>query len=239
MPPKVIVYRNDTIDVTFDSGGTPMKFRLVYHGPIRPHNRGMDLLSHKHVIRAVFHRQLCEFWKKNDAFCNSTLSVKQFRSLPNMGFNMAEETKPLIELVRTEYSANCRGANGYEWVPLILKNYAVSCELDILLLFRGMKPGPLDNGDVDNRVKTVVDALRQPDPQTVQHLRPPRVNESPFFVLLQDDSIVSRLTVETDTLYSPRTSCSGKTDKDDRLAHAVITVTIRPFTGNLFNIFLA
>ena len=56
-------------------------------------------------------------------------------------------------------------------------------------------------------------------------------NEDPFFVLLEDDAMVTRLAVETDMLLQPTSDDAGR--QDTRL---VISVTLTPYQiiyGNL------
>jgi hypothetical protein len=60
--------------------------------------------------------------------------------------------------------------------------------------------------DVDNRLTTIFDALRMPKgPQelgagTQQGKVSPASNENPFFVLLEDDRLITHVSVTTDML---------------------------------------
>jgi len=57
----------------------------------------------------------------------------------------------------------------------------------------------------------------------------PANGETPFFCLLEDDSFITSLAVENDTLLSP--------DKVDRnYAKVVINVNIRPLYATAFNL---
>jgi hypothetical protein len=51
----------------------------------------------------------------------------------------------------------------------------------------------------------------------------PSEDEKPFYVLLEDDKLISRLTVETDTLLKPIGNEMNKSD-----ARLIITVKLRP-----------
>jgi hypothetical protein len=56
--------------------------------------------------------------------------------------------------------------------------------------------------------------------------------ENPFYVLLEDDKQVTRLSVETDTLLDPKSD-----DEDDASkVKLVITVELRPYDGTLFSL---
>ena len=52
----------------------------------------------------------------------------------------------------------------------------------------------------------------------------PQTDEDPFFVLLEDDGMVTRLAVETDTLLQPTSDKAGQQD-----ARLVISITLTPY----------
>ena len=60
----------------------------------------------------------------------------------------------------------------------------------------------------------------------------PAAGEDPFFCLLEDDSQVSHLEVETDTLLDPPTDDRS----DDSRARLVVTVELRPYYATMFNL---
>jgi hypothetical protein len=69
---------------------------------------------------------------------------------------------------------------------------------------RRQAPGQLigDGGDIDNRIKTLLGALALPPPSQQKHFE--QANSShPIHCLLQDDSLVTKLSVETDRLLRP------------------------------------
>jgi hypothetical protein len=113
-------------------------------------------------------------------------------------------------------------SNGVLFSPLITKNNHLECELDITLL-RQQSPGQLlgEGGDIDNRLKTLFDALRKPSTQEAQQAAiASRNDDDPIHCLLQDDSLVTRVGVETDRLLRPAT------EEFDLVA--IIQVTIVP-----------
>jgi hypothetical protein len=78
-------------------------------------------------------------------------------------------------------------------------------ELSIRFL-RPQAPGSLirHGGDIDNRLKTLLDALRMP--AKINELPPqakPGEDEDPYFFLLEDDTLVTSLSVRTDQLLEP------------------------------------
>jgi hypothetical protein len=89
-------------------------------------------------------------------------------------------------------------------------------------------------GDLDNRIKTLVDTLRRP--ASIQELRgneKPTAGEDPFFCLLEDDKLVTHLAVETDTLLDLPT---GSVEDDRREVKLIITVELKPNDVTMFNL---
>lgn len=123
---------------------------------------------------------------------------------------------------------------GYRFVPLVREETSLLCSLDILFLRRDIPGSVIDAGDIDNRIKTIIDALRIPRHQNelVGSDAAPGADDDPFFCLLEDDSQVSRLVVETDTLLDP--PADGNLDHSE--ARLMITVEIRPYDVTLFNL---
>jgi hypothetical protein len=78
-------------------------------------------------------------------------------------------------------------------------------------------PGNLvtSGGDIDNRLKTLLDALRVPD--VIKGMPDmPSEDEDPFFCLLEDDCLITALSVTTDTLLVPQA--------DEERQHDVVLV---------------
>ena len=75
--------------------------------------------------------------------------------------------------------------------------------------------------DLDNRVKTLIDALKIPKKRELPDKAAPDLarDEDPFYVLLEDDSLVTHLSVETDVLLDPTDPNLG--DEDSRVVIAV------------------
>ena len=61
-------------------------------------------------------------------------------------------------------------------------------------------------GDIDNRVKTLFDALRMPSLDELPKRDVPKRGEEPFYVLLEDDALVTGFSVITDRLLIPTAS---------------------------------
>jgi hypothetical protein len=104
------------------------------------------------------------------------------------------------------------------------------CGLDVLFL-RPDKPGGLWAGDIDNRIKTLIDALRIPTANEMYVERRPEQDEQPFFCLLEDDKLVTKLSIETDQLLE----FDGPNSNLNQV-RLVVTVNIRPYQMHMGNL---
>jgi hypothetical protein len=69
------------------------------------------------------------------------------------------------------------------------------------------KPGSIleSAGDIDNRIKTLIDALRIPaDGSEMKRRTDDDPDPNPRYCLLQDDALITTLKVETDRLFFTR-----------------------------------
>jgi hypothetical protein len=109
--------------------------------------------------------------------------------------------------------------------PLVRETLALQCGLKILFL-RKEPPGRVyQGGDMDNRLKTLFDALAVP--RDGQIVADPTV-EDPIFCLCEDDGLIKRIDVDTQRLLSrPNSSVHD--------VHLVIEVDVRPTESRLYN----
>jgi hypothetical protein len=113
--------------------------------------------------------------------------------------------------------------NAFNFVPLVTEELSLICGIEILFLRPDYPGAVVSSGDIDNRLKTLFDALRMPQIGQLKADAVPSENEKPFYVLLEDDKLISRLSVETDTLLEPIGDEMNKSD-----ARLIITVKLRP-----------
>lgn len=151
-----------------------MRFRLLYRGPLGSNGS----LKQKQDLRRVFHPQLARLWQQE----------------PLIGY--PKYLTPASEINDTSL---LKTVGAFTFASLVATPLRFLAELDILL-FRPSEPGCLvgHGGDLDNRLKTLLDALRVPGPQEIPKDDGPTATETPFHCLLEDDALVSRLTVETE-----------------------------------------
>ena len=182
-----------------------MEFRLIYKGklPAVSKNAKGTRVEDKHRIRKTLHPQLRELWKSD-------------RILRKHFMEFKENGRPRFESLADNY-ARC----GYRFLPLVGGPAGdEACSLDILFLRRD-QPGALieHGGDIDNRIKVLLDALRMPRKCDEVCGDSPATDEEPFFCLLTDDKIITEIRIVTDRLLT-----TLETDERIHDVHLVIHV---------------
>jgi len=155
-----------------------MNFTLVYDGDLKANGD----VKHKQEVRRVFHYQLHELWKGTP-----------FKSLISPSQSLT-----------TEIGEYC-------FFPLVSAARDEIAELQIIMLRPEPGAGHIvrQGGDIDNRLKTLFDSLRMPKNTTeLPSGDEPEKNEDPFFCLLEDDALITSLSVTTDRLLEPCESSS-------------------------------
>lgn len=152
-----------------------MKFRLYYRGPLKANGSKQD----KHEIRRKFHDQLKNLWSQKPL--------------------NPEFTRYIKEKVEPHELGIIKRIGKFRFVPLVCEALRTIADLDIIFL-RPEEPGCIvtKGGDIDNRIKTLLDALRMPKDMNEIYQDPD--SPDPFFCLLEDDALVTHLSVTTDRL---------------------------------------
>jgi hypothetical protein len=160
-----------------------MEFTLVYQGILKTNGNAKQ----KQEIRRAFHPQLKALW--------------QYPPLDTMqGLLQENPSKKNTSVIKN--------VGPFQYATLInnlLKNVA---EIEITFL-RPSLPGSLiiQGGDIDNRMKTLFDALRMPQvPTEIPAGDYPCETEKPFYCLLEDDALITKVTIQTDRLLEPTES---------------------------------
>ncbi|MFO1171900.1 MAG: hypothetical protein U1E49_13160 [Hyphomicrobiaceae bacterium] len=163
-----------------------MEFRLTYKGPLN--TQATSTKEGKQKLRRSFHPQIADLWQSIMESRGSTWNPLKFAE--NEGdVGLLEQCGPFV------------------FAPLVSQRYGwhAVAELDILFL-RPSRPGALirHGGDLDNRVKVLLDGLRQPrNADELPAGDTPSAGEEPFHCLLQDDALVTSLRVVADQLLNP------------------------------------
>jgi hypothetical protein len=182
-----------------------MEFTLIYEGILRSNGSVID----KHDIRRALHVQLKKLWNQ------LPLSEYKYR---------LKKDPPKGE------SSILKEVGHFRFAPLVTEELKLIAELSIIFL-RPEQPGQLitPGGDIDNRLKTLFDALRMPKDQSeLPNKSKPSDDENPLFCLLEDDSLITKVTVSTDRLLIDV--------EDDSHVHLLIHVLTKRILGTWGNI---
>lgn len=199
-------------DPDYPREDTDMEFRLAYKGELKSNGSP----KHKHEIRRVLHAQLKQLWS-SQPYLKGALWAH-----PQHGYHVPN--KLLRDRLAEQWARL-----GYNFVPLVTVDLSLACGLDILFLRPSMPGELMKSGDIDGRMKTLFDALRMPD--TLSELggyTAPQSDEKPFYCLLQDDKLITHLSITTDALLDP---AAGTND-----AHLIISVNLKPVNQGWHNI---
>ena len=154
-----------------------MRFVLHYRGPLRSNADAHN----KHQLRLAFHHQLATLWGQTPLrdTAEAWLGVRTTKN---------KDGAYLIRMVK-----------GRTFVPVVSAQLHTIAELRIVMLRPG-RPGQLlqHGGDIDNRLKTLFDALTIPQENQLKELAPSEQN--PVYCLLEDDWLVSAVEVRTEQL---------------------------------------
>lgn len=170
-------------------GASPVEFILSYKGPLVANGSPIE----KHRIRRLLHPQLANLWKQHPLLSDAT-SI-----LLNKGFDEGR----ILKATRVDWISENHRRGQFRFVPLVSTDLNLVCSLDIQFL-RREPPGALvrHGGDIDNRLKTLFDAMRVPDEAQVAKAAP-QEGEEPFYCLLEDDALITGFCVTTQRLLDP------------------------------------
>jgi hypothetical protein len=158
-----------------------MEFTLHYRGPLKAASQRNTRKDHKHCLRRHFHNQLKELWK-----------------LPQLAEFQDALRVPEPDVV--ERRTLLRRVGQYHFAPLVGSYFHLVACLEVVML----RPEPEGrifqrSGDIDNRLKTLLDALKVPNEPAAlpDNLAPPSPDETPFFCMLEDDSFITNVDIRT------------------------------------------
>lgn len=195
-----------------------MKFTLTYDGQLPAASNNSNRTQEKWEIKKQLSPQLAHLWKTHPALIRAIGA----RVVPkSKGFWLIEPHHsiphvPNPEKVGPDEIDLCASipVAGVGFRPLVRDSYALTCSLHILFMRNEPVGKVYQGGDLDNRLKTLLDALRVPDPGQVCD-----TNAEHLHVLVEDDSLVTGLSVDTRRLLD-------RPDKPVNEVRLVIEVTV-------------
>lgn len=154
-----------------------MRFILLYDGELRANGDA----RHKHGIREAFHSQLHALWQQEPlSIYSDSISLVPKPQSPTLITNIG----------------------GHNFAPLVGRYFRLTAEIEVLML-RPESPGSVitQGGDIDNRLKTLFDALRMPQVSSeIPSGALFGLHNDPFHCVLEDDALVTEVSVRTDRL---------------------------------------
>ena len=204
-----------------------MKFTLTYSGPL-PSSANDNRAKEKWDIRKKFHPQLSELFRTHPVLKGRAITA--VAQVPVAGPGIIGAPHGAIHAARVDFSFTSSSSDltflfqspvvqgGANFIPLVRKSLGLACELDVTFL-RKEEPGSLvlQSGDLDNRMKTLPDALKVPGPSDMKAGAP---DADPFYCLLEEDALNTGLNIKTDRLLD-------KPNAPVSEVHLVIGVTVR------------
>jgi hypothetical protein len=178
-----------------------MELFLTYRGPLpSAQGKGNGRKNAQLAMRRDFHHQLLGVWQQWPFLQSS--SFGHFERLPE---------KSAQSDAQTFYKAP---VGRFFFVPLVVTGSTLKlvARLTIKLLSRDEPGSIVHQGDLDNRLKILFDALTVPQANQLPEDAAPAQDEIPLLCLLEDDKLITALSVTTGTLLRPPLSEEEKND---------------------------
>lgn len=170
-----------------------MKFTLIYDGDLPSNGNTKE----KWQIRKALDPQLRELWQESEV--------------------LRPDHKDRLDLCAPILKG------GRSFLPLVRETFGLRCGLTIKFL-RKEEPGKLiQRGDIDNRLKTLFDALSVP--QHIEQIDATDMSISdPIYCVVEDDSLITSIDIDTQKLLSHPNASKNEVrlviDVDVRVAKA-------------------
>jgi hypothetical protein len=194
-----------------------MQFHLVYAGNLLKSGR-VGHTWEKHQIRRYLHPQLKRLWE--------THPLLAFYTQKNHWEQGGIASFP-VSHAQTKTEEIAKHFEGY--VPLVMADFGMVCELEILFLRAEpagnlLQRGGSGGGDIDNRMKVLFDGLCMPVRGQVKLRGDDTPDPDPMYVLVQDDSLITSLKVTADRFLA---AASDADPADPAEACVIVSVNVK------------
>lgn len=181
-----------------------MKFTLTYDGELPPAGNKNKRTVEKHAIRVHLSPQLAQLWSVHPALRRAMAQ----RVIPKDGFFLVERHHSVAPGTPSPADTTSidlceeivRG--GQRFLPLVRNTYGTVCAISVLFMRQEPAGKVYQGGDLDNRIKTLLDALSVPREEQLHGIPETSASEQPLYCLLEDDSLLTGLSVETRRLLT-------------------------------------
>jgi hypothetical protein len=124
-----------------------------------------------------------------------------------------------------------REVGGARFFPIITPELDLLAELDVQILHPELLETP--HADIDNRMKTLLDALKRPQSA---HEVCEGCGDEVIYTLLDDDHLVTKMTINTSHLLTSDYDSNAKRSQEDYELLVIVTVSIRASKGTMDNL---
>jgi len=204
-----------------------MRFVLVYDGPLSASQRKKP--AELKELRTHFHHQILALWETSHALRKMRWDArvpdgKSSRlGIADSSLHNHYKSEPPSEIAEgyVDLVAQITRKNR-KFQPLVRDSMSLTCRLNIHFL-RADEPGDIRNnaGDIDNRIKTLLDALEAPANDASEAQFDSTLDCT--YCLLEDDRLVTALNVKTDRLL---TATHSKRDQVQLIIEVLIDVSV-------------
>lgn len=179
-----------------------MKFTLTYDGELLAQSRNNSTTREKWEIRKQLSPQLAHLWSTHVPLQRAL----PYRVVPrDESFWMMDVHHESAKTITTPTAVKdneidlCASISvgAVSFRPLVRKSYALTCSLDIFFLRNGRAGDLQHGGDLDNRIKTLLDALSVPNMDQLCESDVPHMH-----CLVEDDALVTGLKIDSRQLHS-------------------------------------
>jgi hypothetical protein len=200
-----------------------VEFTLYYRGPLKATTRANTRVREKHDLRRYFHKQLKELWNQKPLSEYPEFLEHNKRLAIGLG------TDDTGDYADYEDITLLRQVREFQFVPTVSSDLNMVADLTITLL-RPEEPGSIitQGGDIDNRLKTLLDSLKVPEADEIPTDEAHPVDETPFFCSVEDDNLITSLGLTTDRLLD--------SSADSSEVILLIHVRTRVLRGNFANL---
>lgn len=212
-------------------GMSIMKFTLTYDGILPASANGSSKkVPEKQEIREHISPQLAELWRLHPALQRA----KRNRYVSKSGAFLTADHHHSVKLPPGTVDKNsidlCAEVElgGVKFMPLVRSSYNTICGISVLFLRQEAAGSVYQGGDLDNRIKTLLDALTLPKAEHIAKAPPSSSASLPIHCLMEDDSLMAGLNVETRRLLTH----PGADEKQVRL---IIEVDVRVPDARSYN----
>ena len=212
-----------------EEGDAAMELTLRYSGLLTSNGDKNE----KHRIRKELHPQIETLWKRDTRLSDKYSDLLDLQT-PSLAGNKFEVPRPLK---RNKDFWWRHPLNGWNFIPLFTRIHEAHCELSVRIYRKTESRGVLfEGGDIDNRLKTFLDALTVPmrPDQSPNEAASENPNDwPPLMCLMDDDRSVTKLTVQSIRMLTEPPPSVRDTTNYVELDVDVIITPVLPLMGTM------